>query len=210
MAQGALGHSVAHRGYAQRALLRAAWLGNVDPPHGPGRIAAAKLLSQPPDVLFQSLREGFDRHAVHAGRSALGSHFRESRKQVVRLEDLVHQAVPFASFHSLFESCQHALGPGRRFGPRPAGADLLVLAARPGRGSIPLVNPLRGLWRVGVRRSGHCASTFLRPLAPRALPRFIATMGALTPARPALRRLAAHEHRLCRHAGLPDSRTRPS
>jgi hypothetical protein len=37
------------------------------------------------------------------------------------------------------------------------------------------------------------ASTFLRPFAPRALPRFHATMDALTPARLALRR-TAHEH----------------
>ena len=33
-------------------------------------------------------------------------------------------------------------------------------------------------------------STFLHPLAPRALPRFLATTGALTPARPALRPLS--------------------
>ncbi len=33
------------------------------------------------------------------------------------------------------------------------------------------------------------ASTFLRPFAPRALPRFDTTMTALTPARPALRLL---------------------
>jgi len=45
-------------------------------------------------------------------------------------------------------------------------------------------------------RSSHFASTFLRPLAPRALPRFNATMDALTPAPAALRTLPGHEHRL--------------
>ncbi len=35
----------------------------------------------------------------------------------------------------------------------------------------------------GTHMFDHLASTFLRPLAPRALPRFNATMGALTPAR---------------------------
>ena len=36
---------------------------------------------------------------------------------------------------------------------------------------------------------GHPASTFLHPFAPPALPGFLATMGALTPGRPALRTL---------------------
>jgi hypothetical protein len=41
-------------------------------------------------------------------------------------------------------------------------------------------------------------STFLHPLAPRALPRFLATTGALTPARAALRTLLrGNEHRPC-------------
>ena len=41
-------------------------------------------------------------------------------------------------------------------------------------------------------------STCLHPLAPRALPRFLATTGALTPARPALRTLIrGNEHRPC-------------
>ena len=51
------------------------------------------------------------------------------------------------------------------------------------------------------RRFGFCplrtsASTFLHPLAPRALPRFLATTGALTPAQAALRTLIrGNEHR---------------
>ena len=40
-----------------------------------------------------------------------------------------------------------------------------------------------------VRRSGRHDSTFLHPFAPPALPGFVATMGALTPGRSALRRL---------------------
>ena len=41
-------------------------------------------------------------------------------------------------------------------------------------------------------------STFLHPLAPRALPRFLATTGALTPVRAALRTLIrGNEHRPC-------------
>ena len=44
--------------------------------------------------------------------------------------------------------------------------------------------------------SGHCASIFLHPFAPPALPGFFATMGALTPRRSALRILIRdNEHR---------------
>jgi hypothetical protein len=50
-------------------------------------------------------------------------------------------------------------------------------------------------------RVGHRVSTSLHPFAPPALPGFFATMGALTPGRPALR--LTHEHRLDRRPGLP-------
>jgi hypothetical protein len=53
---------------------------------------------------------------------------------------------------------------------------------------------------VGVRVSVHRASTFLRPLAPRALPRFLATMGALTPDRLS----ATGQVSLIHVHGLPD------
>ena len=58
------------------------------------------------------------------------------------------------------------------------------------------------------------SSTSLDSFAPPALPGLNALMGPLTPAQPALRtgrflaRNPAHEHRLCRHPGLPVSRRR--
>jgi len=73
----------------------------------------------------------------------------------------------------------------------------------------PFVRVLSGLFSRGrprhCRRSsrlvmlhGRCVSTFLHPLAPRALPRFHATMDALTPARLALRTLLkGSEHQPC-------------
>jgi len=72
--------------------------------------------------------------------------------------------------------------------------------------------------RLRFRLSGHATSTFLRPFAPPALPGFHATMDALTPERPALRRprpaqrrrLYTHEHRPVCHSGLPASRVWPS
>lgn len=58
--------------------------------------------------------------------------------------------------------------------------------------------------------SGHHISTFLRPFAPRALPRLDATMNALTPARPDLRfQTSEHEHRPFHLTGLPASRNWP-
>ena len=56
-----------------------------------------------------------------------------------------------------------------------------------------------------VRRLERHVSTFLHPLAPPALPGFIATMGALTPGRPALQ-LYEPELRLGYRPGLPASR----
>ncbi len=58
----------------------------------------------------------------------------------------------------------------------------------------------------------HPASTFLRPLAPRPLRRFVATTDALTPAPAALRRrlVTAYELRSLSGTGLPASRTSTS
>jgi hypothetical protein len=54
-------------------------------------------------------------------------------------------------------------------------------------GASLLLSP-QGHWREGSFVPPQpCTSTFLRPFAPRALPRFLATMNALTPARLALR-----------------------
>jgi hypothetical protein len=76
----------------------------------------------------------------------------------------------------------------RRAGYGPGGAPVYH------RGVSALLSPIGT--RGGVRSQARVelTSTFLRPLAPRALPRFVATMDALTPARPALR-MGAHEHR---------------
>ena len=57
----------------------------------------------------------------------------------------------------------------------------------------------------------HVSSTFLRPFAPRALPRFLARMDALTPGRPALRILIRdNEHRPCARPGLLASCIKPA
>ena len=68
------------------------------------------------------------------------------------------------------------------------------------QGRAGWLSPAGHIGRLVVPRSVHRASTFLRPLAPRALPRFNATMGALTPDRLS----AAGQVSLIHVHGLPD------
>ena len=93
-----------------------------------------------------------------------------------------------------FEGCQHPLCPYRQFDPAPLAHELSGAS-----------HPFGYCLRFDFCRHGHRVSTFLHPFAPPALPGFFATMGALTPGRPALRFPKAHEHRLCRRPGIPAS-----
>jgi hypothetical protein len=98
----------------------------------------------------------------------------------------------FAAFDPLLEGCQQPLCPNRRVGPEPHV-----------QGLSGTYSPFGHCRRLVFRRSDHRVSTFLHPFAPPALPGFFATMGALTPGRPALRFPKAHEHRLWRRPGIP-------
>jgi hypothetical protein len=99
-----------------------------------------------------------DRHVIHSGSAFVGGDLRERRNQCAFGVDLVDQAELLASFDPVFEGRQHLLCPNRRFDPAPAEQDL----------------------------SGTCSPRG-HPFALPALPGFFATMGALTPGRPALR-----------------------
>jgi hypothetical protein len=71
-------------------------------------------------------------------------------------------------------------------------------------GRAGAVSPCGHYYRWVFRCLELHVSTFLHPFAPPALPGFLATMGALTPGRPALRILFRdNEHRLWRCPGLP-------
>ena len=97
---------------------------------------------------------------------------------------IVNQAEPNASFHPPFKGLQHPIRPYRAFHPLPSGT-----------GFSGLLSPC-GHWRqFAFARYGLHRSTFLPPLAPRALPRFLATMEALTAARPVLRLALQNERR---------------
>ena len=75
----------------------------------------------------------------------------------------------------MFEPGQPALRPPRRFHPPPSAPEVSGLFR------LSRLSHCRRSVR-SVLRQGLGASTFLRPLAPRALPRFSATTDALTPA----------------------------
>ena len=108
--------------------------------------------------------------------------------QVDPRKNFINQAEPYASFHPFSEGLQHALCPDRTFHPTPLY----------GAGFSRLLSRLRHCHGVSFIRYGHRPSTFLHPFAPRALPRFFAPTGALTPARGTLRTHAwGNEHPPC-------------
>ena len=82
----------------------------------------------------------------------------------------------FTLFHSLLANRQHAFRSDCRFFCEQFAPDISCLLSRS-----------RHSCRFHFRPSLCNASTYLRPFAPRALPRFITTMDTLTPARRALR-----------------------
>ena len=175
-AQGRLDDPVAHRRDTQRSLLGAARL--VDPrPQDRQRFVGAlpQLSIESLQVLFSTPLEHLHAFGVDAGGPRVGLDSRPGSPQGRKRVHLINQAEPFASFHPLFEGGQHAFRPDRRFGPCPAG----TARSRLFSGGF-CHRHCRGF---GVRRPSHHASTFLHPFAPRALPRFYATMDALSSAR---------------------------
>src|SRR5271157_1401175 len=187
-----LNHPVAHCGNSQRPLFLTPRFGDVVSADLLRSIMAAlQILAELLQVLFQAFIEHLDRHVIHPGGTFVGGDLRERGPQYAFGMNLVDQTEPLASFDPLFEGCQHPHCPNQWFDPAPTAQDLS------GTSSL-----FRHCLRLFFRRFGHCVSTFLRPLAPPELPGLLATMGALTPGRPALRLPREHEHRLWRRPGL--------
>src|SRR6266436_3897089 len=146
---------------------------------------------------------------IHPCGSPVGLNLREGRPQRRLGVELVDQAVPFAAFDPHFEGHQHPCRPNRWFGPRP-------VAGTPRRPWVlsGAVSRLRHSHRCLSTAFGRHVSTFLHPFAPPALPGFIATTSAVTPAwrRDSETRSAPCGGRylesflLLRHAGLLASR----
>jgi hypothetical protein len=104
-----------------------------------------------------------------------------------------------ASFHAVFQRCQHVVGPHPGLRPRPAVLDR----------SLSDLLSLRHSRRSCFPGSCHSTSTFLPPFAPRELPRFNAPMRALTSAAPSSPTNALTSLRLS-VLRLPGLRTIPS
>ena len=216
-AQRRLDHPVSHRWYPQRTLLLAPRLGDVVPsdalrPVNPG----AQRFAQARQIGVQIARVLRNRDVIHPRRPAVGRHLRERRPQRRFGVDLVDQAVPLAAFDPFIEGRQHPLCPHLRFGSKFRGAPDRPLRRRGARthASSAITSP-GGHYRRSLPVARQCVSIFLHPFAPPALPGFIATMSAVTPAGgrgPRFRegRLLRLLCPLASHAGLLASRNPPS
>src|SRR5881396_3304261 len=164
-------------GYPNPALFGRAGFGYPDASRRLAAIAfGPQFFAQPGQFGLGVFVELLDGLPIDSGSTLVAPDGPEGRLKIALAEHLVPEPKPFGRRLALFEPGQHAIRPDRMFHPPPTVVDVC------------------GLWRRGVPR--HCrrsigfvighrlhASTFLRPLAPRALPRFLATTDALTPGR---------------------------
>jgi len=184
--QRSLNDSVSHTGNSQRTLLLAAGLINVDPADRSRPIASrAERFGKPRNLSREVFLEVLNTLMIRAGAASISLDRRPSGGECRGSLDLIDQTEPYASPHPLNEGLQHAFRPHMAFHPLPI----------PGAGFSRLCSPFGHYRRFRFLQCGLHSSTFLRPFAPRALPRFFALTDALTPARLALRTLfKGNEH----------------
>jgi len=165
--------------------------------------AVLQLCREALQISFQVLLKHLDGLMVHAGGSFVRLHSRKGLQQIRAAVNLINQTEPFASFNSLFESCQHPFRPDRRFGPRPAGTHFSSLCS----------HHWHYRWFC-FRRSVHHVSTFLRSLRSTPiteLPRYYGRsdsclpLGSLAPLNASMNTLLPGSQVSLIHAhGLPD------
>ena len=136
-----------------------------------------QLFAESPQFLVQMRLEHRDRDVVDPGGSLVRCDLRERSVQSPFGVDLVNQAEPFASFDPLLRGLPTSALSKPSVRPRTVRS----------QGLSGTYSPCGHCHRLFFRRLGHRVSTSLHPLAPPELPGFFATMGALTPGRPALR-----------------------
>ena len=172
-----------HRWYPQRTLLRAPRFGDVVPSDALRPVTSgAQRLAQVRQIGVQIARVLRDRDVVHPCRSVVGRHLRERQPQRCCGVDFVDQTVPFAAFDPPFEGRQHPLCPHPRFGSKFRGSPDRSLRRLVALAGSAVTSPF-GHYRRSLPVARQRVSIFLHSLAPPALPGFIATMSAVTPAR---------------------------
>ena len=139
------------------------------------------------------------RDAVNATSPGVGMHLFPCQSKCSFRTDLVDQAEPLLSFQPSSEGRQHRFSPYTPFGlvSLPQVLFRLFIPHGNSRGSCFVVH-------------GFCLSTFLPPFAPRALPRFITTMMALTSARLRSRGFLPEQISMLPHVTFPAFSPQPS
>ena len=94
---------------------------------------------------------------------------------------LMFRPIALPSLTPLVEGCQQPRGRDPRFGAKLRGAPDRPLRRMVALAGSAITSPC-GHYRRFLPLMRHHVSTFLHPLAPPALPGFIATMSAVTPA----------------------------
>src|SRR2546427_56811 len=92
-----------------------------------GHLCAHPLLQRPREflqVLLQVALELLHRLVIDSRRPFVRLHSLEGLAKIRQGRDLIHQAVPLASDHSLFESRQHSFRPNFGFDPGPSSPNL--------------------------------------------------------------------------------------
>ena len=170
--QCSLDDAVTNRGNAQRSFFFRSRFGNPNSFNGLGSVCSRpERLCQTAEVVLQSLLKHLDGLMIDPWTALVRLYQSKSAPKVRQRVDLIHQAVPLASSHPVFQGRQHAFRPDTRFNPGPSVTDL-----------SDRFSPERHWSRLFFRLPGTHVSTFLPPFAPRPLRRLIATMEALTPA----------------------------
>ena len=176
----ALYDSVSHTRNTQRPLFLAPGLLNVCPQNRSRSIASgAKLLAQLVQIPFKISFKPFKTLMIRPRSPFVRLDPQPSSVECLRSVHLIDQTEPNASFHPLFQGIQHAIRPDRSFHPGPLPRPRLSC----------LLSLSQHFRRSFFVTAGLHPSTFLHPFAPQALPCFLATMGAVTPAQRALRTL---------------------
>jgi len=166
VSQCGLRHSIAHRRYSQRPLFPAPGLRYPRPLYRSRPVPpVCHLRRQFLQVRHQVALEHLDRLMVYSCSSSSPLYFLIRGQQVRQPVHLIHQAVPFASFHPFFKGRQHPFRPYRWFHPSPSGLGL--------SGLFSLWHCRRSFF---LRYLRH-VSTFLRSLRSTSVTRFLRYYG---------------------------------